>query len=120
MEHSLRLRITPTELQALVEGDSISEAFAASSWQMSVHPSSITSIHFEGSAVTVTISSADVARLASPECEGVYFTAMNHSAIHYFIEKDFPCAHPRPADAGDPITEIFSPPPGFKSRHASA
>jgi len=36
--------------------------------------------------------------------------------IRYFIEKDFPCIHPRAADALEGPSETFAPPPGFVSK----
>jgi hypothetical protein len=34
----------------------------------------------------------------------------------YFVEKDFPCAHPRTGDAMEKPSETFKPPAGFEAR----
>jgi hypothetical protein len=39
--------------------------------------------------------------------------------IRYFVEKDFPCVHPRPVDAMGEPSETFAPPPGFGVRKAT-
>ena len=62
----------------------------------------------------LALSAADRARLAAPDAEGVYF--QSPGGLRYVIEKDFPCVHPRGAEAREPVTETFQPPPDFERR----
>jgi hypothetical protein len=48
----------------------------------------------------------------------VYFQTADSAPFRYFIEKDFPCVHPRAAEALEPRTETFPPPPDFEARKA--
>jgi hypothetical protein len=43
----------------------------------------------------------------------VYFS---DSSLRYYIEKDFPCLHPRPAEASESTTETFEAPSDFAQR----
>lgn len=114
-EDSLRLRITPGELAALVAGEWVGEgAVFPGSWSVRLglgEESTLTAP--QPGALVVTLSADDRDRLAEPEREGVYFTTESY---RFFIEKDFPCAHPRPKEAQE-ATETFAPPPGFADRH---
>lgn len=110
------MRITPGELEALGRGEAIEETLrfgGSASWVASLVPAVATQFAVVGSLATVTLSPEDCARLADPEAEGVYFTADD---FRYFVEKDFPCAHPRAAEALEPETSTFAPPPGFNER----
>lgn len=119
---SLRLRITPNELKNLLGGKEILERFDLSGgpvWEVAIYPNAEeTSLQNTGSAVQLMLSREDQNKLASSEIQGVYFTANRSdcASIRYFIEKDFPCVHPRPADALESPSETFSPPPGFVSK----
>jgi hypothetical protein len=129
---SLRLRITPTELAALVRGEEIREALrlpgGGVTWSIVVRPFAApkTGITYTGpcpGGVLLNLAAADVERLARPDVEGVYFRSCPEDtepgvSLAYFIEKDFPCLHPRPADALEPSAETFAPPPGFAERKA--
>jgi hypothetical protein len=78
-----------------------------------------TSLRFESGALRLSLSEADRQKLSAPENEGVYFQSEGEPSLRYFIEKDFPCAHPRAADALEPATETFAPPAGFEERKNS-
>jgi hypothetical protein len=64
-------------------------------------------------------SREDREKLAVPETEGVYFTTNrpDRGLIRYFIEKDFPCIHPRAAEALEGPSETFAPPPALFPRN---
>ena len=119
---SLRLRITPTELKDLLGGKQISERFdlsAGSAWEAAICPNAEeTSLRNIGSTVYLMLSQEDQNKLATAETQGVYFTKnrSGSGSIRYFIEKDFPCVHPRPADALESASETFAPPTGFVSK----
>ena len=117
MEDSLRLRITPGEFTQLQQGDSVFERVTfPGGWHVSVGlgEESVLVSKIPG-ALSVTLSAASLAELSFPETEGVYFTAESY---RFFIEKDFPCVHPRPKEAQE-STETFAPPVGFAERHGS-
>jgi hypothetical protein len=124
-QNSVRFRITPSELAAIERGEAISEtlqlpggvASDAVAWCATITPmADETSLHFESGALRLRLSEADRQKLTVPENEGVYFQAQGEPTLRYFIEKDFPCAHPRAADALEPATETFTPPAGFEER----
>ena len=57
-----------------------------------------------GSQVHVHLSLADLAALLEPSNEGVYLT---RGDFKYYVEKDFPCEHPRPAEVAlEPTLEV--------------
>jgi hypothetical protein len=69
-------------------------------------------------SVALYLSAADVARLADPSAEGVYFHGPpdgNAEGLRYYIEKDFPCLHPRAVEAEEQ-SETFVPPLDFAER----
>jgi hypothetical protein len=118
-QDSLRLRITPTELKDLLGGEQICERLDLSDgpvWEVAIFPTSEeeTSIRNFGPVVHLLLSREDQMKLAYSEVQGVYFTTNRSGSglIRYFIEKDFPCIHPR-ADALEGSSETFAPPPGF-------
>jgi hypothetical protein len=124
-QNSVRFRITPSELAAIERGEAISEtlqlpggsASDAVAWCAAIMPTANeTSLRFEAGTLRLFLSEADRQQLSMPEHEGVYFQAQGEPALRYFIEKDFPCAHPRAADALEPATETFTPPAGFEER----
>ena len=118
---SLRLRITPTELEDLLGGEQVCERFDLSDgpvWEVAICPNAKeTSLRNFGPIVHLLLYREDQKKLAAPETEGVYFTTNrpDRGLIGYFIEKDFPCIHPRAADALEGPSETFAPPPGFVS-----
>jgi hypothetical protein len=119
---SLRLRITPTELEDLLGGEQVSERFDLSDgsvWEVVICPNAEeTGLRNFGPVVQLLLSREDQEKLAVPETKGVYFTTNrpDRGLIRYFIEKDFPCIHPRAADALEGPSETFAPPPGFVSK----
>lgn len=119
----VRLRITPSELDALMQDQSVSEELAlpGAHWRAVITPGDApTELTLEDGELHCHLSAADRDRLAAPDAEGIYFQIDNgqtDGGIRYFIEKDFPCAHPRPPEAQEPPSETFSPPPGFAERH---
>ena len=116
---SLRLRITPSELEDLLRGKQISERFDLSDgpvWEVAIHPNAEeTNLRNVGPVVHLLISREDQKKLGDPETHGIYFTThrSGRDLIRYFIEKDFPCIHPRAADAPEGPSETFPLPPGF-------
>jgi hypothetical protein len=118
---SIRLRITPTELEAIERGQPVTASLPAVGWSAQII-SSETETRFEaaGPVMTLALSRADAARLAEPEREGVYFQRETEPPLRYYIEKDFPCVHKRPDEAQEPQTETFGEPPGFRERKGVA
>jgi hypothetical protein len=119
---SLRLRITPGELEALEAGEPVVERLQfgeGQGWETAIIPSDATTdLACVGGTVQITLSLADCCRLSNPEVEGIYFQRAIEPLIRYFIEKDFPCAHLRAPDAMEPITDTFVPPTDFEARKA--
>ena len=114
---SLRLRVTPTELAGITRGEEVGEALCfpgGAAWRVGVRAGAQTALATEGDAALITLSPPDRERLAAPDAEGVYFQAP--SGLRYYVEKDFPCAHPRAAEAREPATETFAAPQGFEER----
>lgn len=116
---SLRLRITPEELEALKEGVPVTEEIVlpGGSWSATIYPTDHgTGISLRrAGALGFLLSSADLGRLLAPDTEGVYFSTAGDSPVRYYIEKDFPCAHPQPPARQEPATSTFAPPSGFKA-----
>jgi hypothetical protein len=107
----------------ILVGKSVTERFQLSAgpgWETAVVPVERTTelVWVEG-VLQVCLSSADRQRLASPEAEGIYFNHAGDTPLHYFVEKDFPCAHPRAGDAMEKLSETFKPPAGFEARKAA-
>jgi hypothetical protein len=131
-KNSLRLRITPPELDALEQGDPVREEIrfpgsATSGWNVVIQPGSLgTSLLQRGCSVLLLLGDTDRRRLNTPEAEGVYFEVDladvagpgtgNRGTFRYYIEKDFPCIHPRAGDAMEDPTETFATPPHFADR----
>lgn len=117
-ENSLRLRITPTELAELQSARRVATRleYPGGSWHVAIQPEGeITSLCGSGPTVCLFLGRRDINALSTPEAEGVYFT---EGGFRYFIEKDFPCIHPRPAEAMETPTECFAAPLGFEDRKA--
>ena len=115
MENSLRLRITPGEFAALQAEETVEEvALFPGGWRVTLQPGPESTLSAEQPGdVRLTLSRDSLAELCQPETEGVYFT---QEPFRFFIEKDFPCVHPRPKEAQE-STETFVPPVGFAERH---
>lgn len=118
-KNSVRFRITPGELGTLQSGGSIYEELdlPSGSWWVSIEPiEGATSLTTDGNGLRLSLSNADCLELAVPENEGVYFSSGGNNPLRYFIEKDFPCIHPRASEAEEAPTETFVPPTGFEER----
>ncbi len=121
---SVRLRITPSELEAIVSGQTVREELplpGGGHWAAQVVASGAeTTLTSSGNALTLSLSRVDAGRLAAPDAEGVYFQHDGAHPLRYLIEKDFPCVHPRASHAEEPDTGTFAPPPGFEERKGVA
>jgi hypothetical protein len=115
---SVRFRITPDELKTLERGDAVHESFTSgASWHAAIVPTSgATELQFQADEMQIALGESDRAALSDPQNEGVYFQTQDDAVTSYLIEKDFPCAHPRAAEAMETTTETFSAPPGFQER----
>ena len=114
---SLRLRITPTELATITRGEEVGEALCfpgGAAWDVFLRAGAQTALASEENAVHISLSAEDRERLAVPDAEGVYFQTPD--GLRFYVEKDFPCAHPRAAEALEPVTETFAAPQGFEER----
>jgi hypothetical protein len=122
-EGSVRFRITPTELTALVQGRPVATRLflpAGGGWTASLVPAGRTELRSDGAEVTVLLSADDVAALADGTREGVYFATPAPERLRYYVEKDFPCAHPHPPEAAEPESERFAPSDAFLRRRGQA
>jgi ribonuclease inhibitor len=90
---SLRVRITPNELERIANRENLELLFGVpGGWKFAVTPDEHTKLETRDGIVNFGLSSADAMLLAEPTREGVYFES---DGIRFFIEKDFPCEHPR-------------------------
>ena len=122
---SLRLRISPSELASLLRQETVAEKLAISTggrnipdggWAIFLGATDTDSyLNAFGTSVTLRLSQADRETLADPATEGVY---NEKNGTVFYVEKDFPCVHPRAAEAAEPPSETFAPPPGFEERKA--
>ena len=120
-DESLRLRITPSELAALVVGEPLRSTLAipgGAAWSLLVLPNQPASeLRTSDAAMEVRLTADDIWRLTDGDAEGIYFTTgEGDRAVRYFIEKDFPCAHPHADEAREPETERFAPTDGYLRR----
>lgn len=116
---SIRLRITPTEFQAITSGEAVQEsiAFPGMHWNVTLRASDAeTMLAADQHGLSLSLSEADRAKLADPETEGVYFEMTQPTTLRYYVEKDFPCVHKPAPEAGEGISETFVPPSGFEAR----
>jgi hypothetical protein len=113
------MRITPMELAALSAGEVVEEQLPGA-WSASVQAADPTGLTLGAGRACVSLSAKEMEKLLGDETEGVYLEAEGDPAVRYSIEKDFPCAHPRAAEAREPSTETFEPPPGFMERKRGA
>lgn len=98
-EESVRFRITPTELDALRRGQEIRARMPLpGGWTAAIYVVETTALTVEAGELRLLLSGAEVTRLLAPEAEGVYFQQAE-SGLRYYIEKDFPCEHPRASEA---------------------
>ena len=123
-ENSIRLRITPSELEALENNQIVREAvkLAGGSWTARILPGCAhTDFGLVDGDLLVYLSTADLNGLSAPQEEGVYFTseAAGNQGISVCIEKDFPCAHPRQSAVPEPASECFSPTENYLKRQSA-
>lgn len=121
MSSSLRFRISPSEFGVLQAGGEITETLGApgqGQWTATCRAGIETSVRIVDGAVRFTISPADMDRLACADVEGLYFATDDSPPFRYYIEKNFPCAHPHPPEAAamDPQMGAFQPTPAFEAR----
>ena len=123
-ENSVRLRITPSELEALQRNEIVREKLGfdedEQGWSAAIMPNGMqTSVRLIDGSLLIHLSNADRAQLSDPASEGVYFQQellQRNLLIRYYIEKDFPCVHPRASEALEPQTETFEAPEDFVTR----
>lgn len=118
-DNSIRLRITPRELDALAAGELIDALLRlpGGEWSVEVIPTAQqASLAMTGSLLTISLAPQDVRRLCAPDAEGIYFRTEDEPPLRYLVEKDFPCVHPHSGEAGETPTETFSAPEGFEQR----
>lgn len=114
---SLRLRITPAELEAIVQGEPVGETLPMAGWSVRVvRAPGTTELTMVSGSVALALSPSDAQLLAEPDREGVYFDRGIGEPVRYFIEKDFPCVHPKAMEALEAPTETFPEPVGFRER----
>ena len=90
---SLRLRITPAELEALRGHQAVIASISIGAWEVFLEAGPWeTRLLTRGSQIHLHLSRADLAALLEPAAEGVYLT---QGSFSYYVEKDFPCEHPR-------------------------
>jgi hypothetical protein len=121
MRGSLRLRVSPDEFKTLLAGGEVLESLdapGAGEWAVVCAVSDRTSITIIGGAVRFTIAQSEMEKLAIEEREGLYFTTDADPPFRYYIEKNFPCAHPHPPEARamDPSMGTFPPTPAYEER----
>lgn len=106
-EESVRFRITPTELEMLRRGEPARVRLPLpGGWSAGIYPGQATThLDVASGEIRLRLSVGDMARLLLMETEGVYFTQAETN-LHYYVEKDFPCEHPRPSEAQE-VSETF-------------
>jgi hypothetical protein len=117
---SLRLRITPTELATLLTGEVVRVDVllpGGGGWSLrltSGMPAS--TLRSDGTHVEACVTAADIELLADGGREGVYFPATPRHPVRWYVEKDFPCAHPHAKEACETETERFVPTESYLRR----
>lgn len=117
----MRVRITPLELARLEGGLTVESALRLGEecgWRAEIAAGAdeATTLRQEGGTLRMTLSPADLQRLLAAETEGVYFRHEGMRPVRYYIEKDFPCVHPRATDAQETPSETFDAPDDFEAR----
>ena len=115
---SVRYRIEPEELESLLQGEAVEVSFAGV-WKAVLKQGETSCLVTEGGEVHILLSPSETETLAQPEQEGVYFLQKT-PPLRYYVEKDYPCAHPRASDAEERPTETFSPSQAFMERKAES
>jgi hypothetical protein len=101
---SLRLRITPKELEMLRNAEPVVEENAF--WALCLEPGDRTELVQHQARVLFRLASDDVRRLLEPTREGIY---ANQDGFKFFVEKDFPCQHGETSDPADTFAVIETP-----------
>lgn len=110
-KQSIRLRITPSELERLRQNRSVTENLylPGGIWSIVVQVSgTITTVGYDQGTLTLFLAETDRDNLAAPDTEGIYFQREEEPSLNYYIEKDFPCLHPRPGEAQEQPSETFA------------
>ncbi len=89
-----------------------------SGWRvvLAVSPDEETTLTQAAATFRVALAPADLKRLLAPEAEGVYFQQEAAPGVRYYVEKDFPCVHPRAIETQEPPTDTFAAPEDFEAR----
>ncbi|HEY3333562.1 MAG TPA: hypothetical protein VGK19_26250 [Capsulimonadaceae bacterium] len=121
MSGSLRLRVSPEEFDELRSGGEVVESLGApgrGGWTATCVVGVHTGAAIDGGSLTFTLSADDMGKLAQHDVEGLYFADDGPEPFRYYIEKNFPCAHPHPPEASamDPHMGTFAPTPSFADR----
>jgi hypothetical protein len=107
----------------ILDGKPVSERFELSreaGWEAAIVPGpNAAELAWVGNIMQLNLSQADCQRLAAGDAKGIYFRREGSAPLRYFVEKDFPCAHPRVADAMETPGGTFDPPADFKCRKAA-
>lgn len=125
-EESVRLRITPSELETLQRGETIEATLRVGegTWQVTAQrQETTTALTMQGGHLRIMLAPTDVERLAASDVEGIYFQTApseDRTPIRYCIEKDFPCVHPRASAASEPPTETFAASREFLAKKAES
>ena len=118
---SVRFRITPSEMELLRDHRvaSVELMVLGDAWRATIIPTkSSTDLSLCCGNLKLSLAFDDIDRLADPSTEGVYFRTKGQISVRYFVEKDFPCIHPKPEEVEETSTETFAAPQGFALRHA--
>src|SRR5438105_3978195 len=117
---SLRLRITPPELAALQQREPVVENLclpggATPAWAVILQPvESEADLSASAGTIQFNLPIADIERLSEPDREGLYFHRYGPvddlHGFSFYVEKDFPCVHPRPSETKERQTETFTAP----------
>jgi hypothetical protein len=115
-QHSLRLRITPEELEALGRGAIVTEQLRLGAWRMNLQAGLPQSgLASSDAEMHLHLSTADFERFLEPQREGLYF---EWDGFKYYVEKDFPCEHPSPPEVAEPSSTFPRPEPR-EAEHSS-
>lgn len=105
---TLRVRITPNELERIANREALELGFGiAGGWKFRLEAGGQTKLESRDGVVILKLSNADAIFLAEQTREGIYFES---DSIRFFVEKDFPCEHPR--------TNLEESTPTFERTHS--
>ncbi len=113
---SVRYRIEPNEMEALLRKETVEAQFLGA-WTATLEQGETTHLEASGCKVQITLSREDALNLAQPDQEGVYFQ-QDAPSLRYYVEKDYPCAHPRASEIQEKPSETFAPSEVFMQRKA--